>query len=85
MKCEICRKEVKIHNSVVCGGKCIQIRQRLFDLEKKYFPTNGCDNCWGDLHQGCTEQCRKERGDSYKFGKDLWDLIHLIYPEKCNW
>lgn len=76
MKCEICKKEIKLHNSVVCSGRCKEIRKRIFELGDKYFPTKGCDNCWGDLHQGCSEQCKKEFGESLKFGRDLWDLIH---------
>ena len=89
-QCEICKKEVPtegvlksglpLKNSVVCSDRCSEIRQRLFNLQDKYFPTHGCDNCWGDLHQGCSEECKIERGSSFKFGKDLWDLIHLIYP-----
>jgi len=83
MRCEICQKDVpKEKNSVVCSDKCLAIRQKLFDLDKKYFPTHGCDNCWGDLHQGCSAQCRKEFRESLEFGKDLWSIIRLIYPLK---
>ena len=81
MKCEICGIEVpREKNSVVCSDKCLAIRKRLFEIGDKYFPTNGCDNCWGDLHQGCSEQCQKEYRDSIKFGQDLWSIIRLIYP-----
>lgn len=79
--CEICGKK-SIKNKVICSDKCGEIRQKLIDLGRKYFPTNGCDNCWGDLHQGCTEQCQKEFRESLEFGKDLWSLIRIIYPNK---
>lgn len=82
MKCEICQKEVKLKNSCVCSKRCSSIRAKLFELERKYFPTNGCENCLGDLHQGCTEQCNKEFRESLAFGTDLYSLIHLIYPKK---
>lgn len=82
MKCEICNIEIpKEKNSVVCSDKCQEIRLLIFKIGDKYFPTNGCDNCWGDLHQGCSEQCRKEFRESLKFGQDLWSIIHLIYPK----
>jgi len=78
MKCVICKKEA-MENSVICSDKCAKIRLKLFELDNKYFPTHGCDNCWGDLHQGCTEKCRREFDESRKFGKDLWSLVHLIF------
>ena len=82
MKCEICHTEVdKEKNSVVCSDKCLEIRSKIFELIDKYFPTNGCDNCWGDLHGVCTEQCQKEFRESLEFGKDLWSLINIIYPK----
>jgi len=77
MKCEICGKEA-LENKVICSNKCAEIRQRIFNLGNKYFPTHGCDNCWGDLHQGCTEQCKKEFRESRKFYQDLWSLVKLI-------
>ena len=50
MKCVICKKEIDAkRNSVVCDEKCKNIRLKLLNLVTKYFPTNGCDNCWGDL------------------------------------
>ena len=77
MKCEICKKEA-MPNLVICSEHCKEIRQMLFDLGDKYFPIHGCDNCRGDLYQGCSEQCKKEFRDSIKFGKDLWVLVCLI-------
>jgi len=54
----------------------------LLDLGNKYFPTHGCDNCWGDLHVGCTEQCQKEFREHGEFMMDLWSLIRLIFPRE---
>lgn len=80
MLCEICKIEVPNEkNSVVCSEKCKAVRQKLFDLGNKYFPTHGCDNCWGDLHQGCSTQCQKEFRESLEFGQDLYSIIKLIY------
>lgn len=78
MKCEICKKKEAQKNIVICSDHCAKIRQKLFDLNNKYFPTNGCDNCWGDLHEGCSEQCKREFQQSMKFGQDLWSLVRLI-------
>lgn len=78
MKCEVCKKNDALKNVVICSDRCEKIRQALFDLGKKYFPTNGCDNCWGDLHHGCSEQCKKEFSESLRFGQDLWKLTRLI-------
>ena len=82
MKCDVCKTEIpREKNSVVCSDKCSRIRKRLAEIEHKYFPTHGCDNCWGDLHQGCTDQCNREFRESLKFGQDLWSIIRLIYGE----
>lgn len=81
MICEICTNEAQ-KNLVICSEKCKQIRQALIDIERDYFPTHGCDNCWGDLHQGCSEQCKKEFQESLKFGTRLWKLVHSITGHK---
>ena len=77
MKCEVCKKEA-MKNSIVCSDHCAEIRLKIIELDNKYFPTNGCDNCWGDLHNGCSQRCRNEFSQSLKFGRDLWDLTRLI-------
>ena len=77
MKCEICGKEAS-KNKVICSDHYAKIRLKIYRLVDKYFPTHGCDNCWGDLHQGCTKQCKKEFREARKFAKDLWSLIRLI-------
>lgn len=83
MKCDVCKAEIpRERNSVVCSDKCSNIRKRIFELDRKYFPTHGCDNCWGDLHRGCTEQCKKEFRESREFGQDLWSLVRLMYDGK---
>ena len=78
IKCGVCGKPA-LKNSVICSERCKKIRLKLFELGDKYFPTHGCENCWGDLHQGCTEQCRREFRESLKFGQDLWSLVKLFF------
>lgn len=80
MSCEICGKPVK-KNSVVCSERCQWVRLKKFELSNKYFPTKGCANCWGDLHQGCTAECVEEFRKAHEFSKDLWSLIRIIYPK----
>lgn len=78
MKCEVCSIELPAeHNSVVCSDKCGTIRQMLYDLTRKYYPTPGCENCWGDLHKGCTDKCRTEFMKAGEFRSDLWVLVRL--------
>jgi hypothetical protein len=77
--CDVCGKP-SLKNSIVCSDNCQNVRLKLFELEHKYTPTNGCDNCWGDLHQGCSDKCNREFSEALKFGKDLWSLIRVIYP-----
>jgi len=81
MKCVVCGKPA-LKNSIVCSDHCQRVRLRLFKLGDKYFPTNGCENCWGDLHQGCTDECKEEFRKSGEFMGDLWSLVKLILPSK---
>ena len=78
--CDVCGKP-RMKNSIVCSNHCQQVRLKLFEIERKYFPTNGCDNCLGDLHHGCSDKCNREFREALKFGKDLWSLIRVIYPK----
>jgi len=81
MKCEICKKEA-VKNKVICSNpRCAGVRIKIFELISKYFPTNGCDNCWGDLGGKCSDQCNKEFREMGKFAKDLWDFVHFIYEK----
>ena len=77
MKCEVCRKEA-IENKVICSEHCQKVRLMIFELIDKYFPSHGCDNCWGDLHGKCSDQCNKEFREGHKFAVDLWNLVFLI-------
>jgi len=81
MKCVICNKEAT-ENSIVCSDKCQAVRLEMFRLINKYFPTHGCDNCWGDLHEGCTDQCIREFKEGGAFSGDLWGLVHLVTNKK---
>lgn len=76
-ECEICKKK-SMENKVICSDHCGDIRQMMFDLDKKYFPTNGCDNCWGDLGTTCSTQCKEEFQESREFYGDMWKLVRLI-------
>jgi len=54
MNCEVCHIKIKKGtNRVVCSDKCSEIRSKVYEIIHKYKPTNGCDNCWGDLHYRC--------------------------------
>jgi len=50
MKCRICGRKAK-KNSIVCSDECQDIRLKMRELDKKYFPTNGCDKCGESLYQ----------------------------------
>ena len=40
-------------------------------IANKYAQANGCDNCWGDLHQGCTAECT---ASMKKWGQCIEDI-----------
>ena len=85
MKCRICGRKAK-KNSIVCSDECQDIRLKMRELDKKYFPTNGCDNCWSDAHVGCTTKCKEEFRKSREFIQDMWSLVKLLNKtwEKTN-
>ena len=53
-------------------------KDKPFEILNKYTPTHGCDNCWGDLHVGCSTKCQKEFRIMGELSKDLCGLIHMI-------
>lgn len=76
--CDVCDKE-RAENRVICDSeKCSVARLLAYAIDDKYFPTRGCDNCWGDLGRGCEDRCRDEHRASLKFGQDLWVLVHYL-------
>jgi hypothetical protein len=75
--CAVCRSRSAEKNSIVCSDKCNEIRLRIIKLTSKYTPTNGCDNCWGDLHQGCTNKCKEEFKVAGEFVKELYELVRV--------
>ena len=75
MKCQVCKIKEAEPNSIVCSDKCNNLRLSIMRLQNKYTPTHGCDNCWGDLHQGCTEKCKEEFKQSREFGSELWQIV----------
>lgn len=75
MICKICNVEEAKNNSIVCSDDCTEIRLLMIKLVNICAPTNGCDNCWGDLGGGCTEKCKREFENSGKFAKELYSLV----------
>ena len=75
MKCQVCKTREAEPNSTVCGDVCNNARLGIIKLSNKYTPTNGCDNCWGDLHQGCTDKCKDEFRKSSEFVRELYHHV----------
>ncbi len=61
-----------------------EARKLLVKLIGKYAPTNGCDNCWGDLHVGCTEQCKQEFKKASEFAIELRDLREHYHKQQLK-
>ena len=76
-KCEVCGRKA-MRNSIVCSDECQEVRLKRHRILDKYTPTHGCDNCWGDLHQGCTNECKAEFKLMGELSQDLWSLIRLV-------
>jgi len=82
-KCDVCHKEISRElNSIVCSERCSEIRLKVHAITDEYTPTHGCANCWGDLHEGCTDECRREFSEAIIFGRKVWDIIRVIYPKE---
>ena len=76
MKCQICKiKETS--NSIVCSDRCNEIRLTIIKLSNTYTPTNGCKNCWGELRQGCSEECKKEFKKAAEFISELYSIVNI--------
>lgn len=76
--CDVCDKS-RANNKVICDSeKCSIARLLAYNIDSKYFPSRGCDNCWGDLGTGCSDTCRQEHRESLRFGQDLWVLVHYL-------
>ena len=80
LKCCVCNKDAE-ENSIVCGDGCQQVRLQMLAMGNKYAKTNGCENCLGDLHSGCSQTCKDEFKKSGQFYKDCWTLIRLCFKE----
>ena len=78
MKCQVCKINEAEPNSIVCGDRCNNARLEIIRLTNKCTPTNGCANCWGDLHQGCTEKCKDEFKKSGEFVGELYSLVRGV-------
>ncbi len=85
MKCQVCKvKEAEPHK-IVCSDNCNNIRLMIRKLSDIYTPTNGCDNCWGDLGQGCTTKCKDEFKKAHIFVKEMYSLVRMAFDDsKCS-
>lgn len=81
--CTVCGTElVKPYRSTLCGGICVDIHRKFMDLTFKYAHPTGCENCWGDLHGRCSDECIRTMKEYGEFMKDLWSLVRIVYPRK---
>ncbi|MEK6861677.1 MAG: hypothetical protein AABY07_06930, partial [Nanoarchaeota archaeon] len=78
MKCEVCKINETEKNSIVCSARCNKLRLDIIRLANKYTPTNGCENCWEDLGQGCTEKCKDEFKKAGEFVGKLNQLARVL-------
>jgi len=76
LQCEVCAQPA-IDGQVICSDLCADIRLQVFALTKKYAPTDGCDNCWGDLHRGCSTKCKTQFKTAVALSRDLWNLVRM--------
>ena len=77
MICQVCKVREAQVKSTVCSNRCNNVRLAIIRMDNTYTPTPGCENCWGDLHQGCTEKCKEEFRISREFISDLYSLIRM--------
>jgi hypothetical protein len=78
MKCQVCKINESKPNCIVCSDRCNKIRLEINRLVDKYKHTNGCENCLGDLDQGCTEICKNEFKEAHEFVNELYSLIRIF-------
>jgi hypothetical protein len=45
------------------------------NIVDKYAPRNGCENCLGDLHEGCSDECNAEFRKARELREELSKLI----------
>ena len=79
MKCQVCKIREAEPTVVVCSADCSEIRLMINRLVDVYAPTHGCENCWGDLNIGCTEQCRREFIHAGNLSHDLYLLVRMAF------
>ena len=77
MMCEICKIRKANDNVVTCSKKCSDVRILIIRTVNEFAPCNGCDNCWGDLGAGCTQQCREEFARARKLTNILFELARI--------
>lgn len=79
MKCAVCKINEARANFITCSDRCDKIRLEIRRLTNKHAPTHGCDNCLGDLHQGCSAECKIEFKNSHEFTKELYALVRVAF------
>ena len=42
---------------------------------------SGCENCWADLHQGCSDACRQSSRQYHEKRKTIADEINALVTE----
>lgn len=53
-----------------------ELRVSAVSIAYKLVPLpSGCSNCWGDLHEGCSDECRQS---SEKHSKKIDEAVRLI-------
>lgn len=66
-------------NEELYHGKVYAI---LHSIASKYVPWKGCENCWGDTHLGCTDECLRNQQVQESFIDELKSLITLDRKER---
>lgn len=79
MTCSLCKKQMARDGSAYCSDTCHEIAKKIIRLTDKYTPTNGCDNCWGDLGGDCTDECKCQFKLAGEFSAELHELIKLCF------
>ena len=61
-----------------------QVNELIRKISDEFAPSNGCENCWGDLHQGCTEECVETLKKWGKLFREIDSLKEYLITECKN-
>lgn len=74
-QCEKCSALSRINETTPEDARInLQIARKVVS---KYVLDKGCENCWGDLHQGCTDECKA----NWKLSNEVADLLTTARAE----